>query len=288
LENEGVKIDQTNIMIRKQFRNCSDMAEIFVGEERTRYLVHKDIVCGQSPFFSAALNGSFSEGESQQVELPETDAKTFDHVILWFYQNRLEPTRYFFKDNKPTYFSLLDLYAIADQLDIEGLRNAVCNRVAELAETTNSVPTPTDTHILYEAIRDTSPLRTLIIDLFAFKKTDNLIHTHPDEWHPSFLRDLVCKLKRPGPMALKRHNLFPWQPLTISAVKACDSCRIVIMPGMSGHSCRSCQTAFCAGCVLKGSGSMSMDWSLVEKECKPWLRGMCAYHEHVDTEMCRN
>jgi hypothetical protein len=264
------------------------MAEILVGPEKTRYLVHKDVVAGQSPFFSAALNGAFAEGQSQRIELPECEAKTFDHVMLWFYQNRLEPIEHFFKDKKPTYFSLLDLYATADQLDIEGLRNAVCNRVAELAEKTNSVPTPTDTYILYEAIRENSPLRTLILDLFAFKKTDNLITTHPDEWHPSFLRDLVCKLKRPGSAALKRHDLRAWEPVTWTAVKACEVCRQIIKPGMSGHSCESCEKGFCRVCVLKGTGSTTMDWSLVEKECKPWLRGMCGYHDHIETEKCVN
>jgi BTB/POZ domain len=262
------------------------MSEIFVGPEKIRYVVHKDVVCSQSPFFSAALNGRFIESSSQQLELPDCDAKAFDHVILWLYQSRLEPLEYFFKDKKPTYFTLLDLYATADQLDIEGLRNAVVNRVAELAEKTNSVPTPTDTYILYDAIRENSPLRELILDLFAFKKTDNLIATHPDEWHPSFLRDLVCKLKRPGPKALSRHDLRTWEPVTWTAVKACEVCRAVVKPGTSGCVCEGCGKGFCRGCVEKGSAGTSMDWSVVEKECKPWLRGMCGYHEHVETERC--
>jgi hypothetical protein len=262
------------------------MSEVLVGPEKVRYLVHKDVLSSQSPFFSAALNGFFLEGSSQILSLPDVETKIFDHVILWLYQNRLEPLEYFFKDNKPTYFTLLDLYASADQLDIEGLRNAVVDRVAELAEKTNSVPTPTDTYILYEAIRDNSPLRVLILDLFAFKKTDNLIATHPDEWHPSFLRDLVCKLKQPGETALKRHDLGAWEPFMPQSMRACEVCRVVIKPGMKGWQCESCKKGFCRGCVERGVGGVSLDWSVVEKECKPWLRGMCGYHEHVETEKC--
>lgn len=211
---------------------------------------------------------------------------------------------YFFKDGKATYFTLLDLYATADQLDIEGLRNGVVDAVARLAEQTNSVPTPTDTWILYDGIRESALLRELVLDLFAFKKTDNLIATHPDEWHPSFLRDLVCRLKRPGPKTLTRHALEIWEPegWTVGGcqggvseqsgaggqgVKACEICKVVITPGMTGWCCEGCKKGFCKGCVASGrGGGAGMDWSLVEKECKPWLRGMCGYHEHVETEVC--
>lgn len=273
------------------------MSTIFVGPEKTPYKVHRDLICSQSPFFTAALRGSFLESSTQSLELPDIDTKCFDHVILYLYQNRLEPLSYFFKDGKATYFTLLDLYATADQLDIEGLRNGVVDLVAELAEVTNSVPTPTDTWILYDSIRENSGLRELVLDLFAFKKTDNLIATHPDEWHPSFLRDLVCRLKRPGPKALSRHKLERWEPSGWtsgsgngnggSGVKACEVCKGVILPGMTGWCCEGCRKGFCKGCVESGKGGgAGIDWSLVEKECKPWLRGMCGYHEHVETEVC--
>ncbi|QDS71495.1 hypothetical protein FKW77_004586 [Venturia effusa] len=205
---------------RTQFKTCASMSTILVGQDKTPYKVHRDLICNQSPFFAAALRGSFAESSTQQLELPDIDTKCFDHVILWLYQNRLEPLSYFFKDGKATYFTLLDLYATADQLDIEGLRNRVLDRVAELAENTNSVPTPTDTWILYDTIRESAPLRELVLDLFAFKKTDVLIATHPDEWHPAFLRDLVCRLKRPGPKTLSRHALERWEPANWGAVKA--------------------------------------------------------------------
>ncbi|KAE9991893.1 hypothetical protein EG327_010680 [Venturia inaequalis] len=223
----SVKARVKGFCFRTQFKTCASMSTILIGPEKTPYVVHRDLICSQSPFFTAALRGSFLESSTQSLELPDIDTKCFDHVILWLYQSRLEPLSYFFKDGKATYFTLLDLYATADQLDIEGLRNGVVDLVAELAEVTNSVPTPTDTWILYDGVRDSAKLRELVLDLFAFKKTDNLIATHPDEWHPSFLRDLVCRLKRPGPKSLTRHALERWQPAGwgtsgVDGVKACE------------------------------------------------------------------
>jgi hypothetical protein len=167
------------------------------------------------------------------------------------------------------------------------MRNAIVDRIADLAERTNSVPTPSDTYILYEIIRDTAPVRRLVLDLFAFKKTDNLVATHPDEWHPAFLRELVCKLKRPGKAAIKRHDVRAWRPSGWQLTKACEVCRVVLKPMMSANMCVICEKAFCVECVAKGENGGVLDWSLAERECKPWLRGMCDYHEHVEDEACR-
>jgi hypothetical protein len=215
------------------------------------------------------------------------DPKYFEHIILWLYTQRLEQDDFFFKDSKPTYFSLLDLYALADRLCMEAMRNALVDRMATLAERTNSVPTPSDTHILYDSIREGAPVRRLVLDLFAFKKTDNLIASHPDEWHPAFMRDLVCKLKRPGRASLQRHEMRAWRPTSWESTRACEICRCVLRPMAQANMCHQCHKGFCIDCLVKGEGGGCLDWSMVEKDCKPWIRSICAYHEHLDTETCR-
>jgi hypothetical protein len=269
---------------RTQFKDFTTV-KVVIGAASTTYLVHKEVFCSQSPFFAAAFNGGFLEAESQKLSLPDVEPKHFEHVILWCYTQRLEEQEFFFKEDKPTYFALLDLYGLADRLVIEGMRNAIVDRMAALAELTNSVPTPSDTYILYETIRDNAPVRKLVLDLFAFKKTENLVSTHPDEWHPTFLRDLVCKLKRPGIASIKRHNVQSWQPSGWQSTKACEVCRQLLKPMKLASKCDQCEKAFCSVCLTASEGGV-LDWSMAEKDCKPWRRDMCAYHEHVDTEMC--
>jgi hypothetical protein len=278
---------------RTQFKNFEAVADIIVGPEKTKFKLHKDVAAAHSPFFAAALNGKFVEGETGQIILPDVEPKIFEHIVLWFYTRRLEESSAFYKDDKPTYFTLLDIYGLADQLCIEGLRNAVVDFMAELADQTNSVPTPLDSNLLYENIRDNAPIRRLVLELFAFKKTDNLVATHPDEWHPTFLRELIWKLKRPGYSALMRHDLRRWRPSTWNDTKACEICKVVLKPDVSSNICGGCNRAFCCSCVGKGLGGGGdggglIDWSLAERECKPWSspRGKCEYHEHAETERC--
>ncbi|KAK5107166.1 hypothetical protein LTR62_001660 [Meristemomyces frigidus] len=315
------------------------------------YAVHKELLTSASPFFAAALNGTFAEGLEQVVRLPEEKAEIFDWFLQWLYTGSLSvatehaglvafttntshsaysshshpaypaPDHHPHHSSRhrdlldlqtrtdgdlrnhagsPKYFLLLDLYALSDRLLASQLSNHILTTLARLSETTNSVPTPSDTFILYDTIRDNSPLRTLILDLFAYKKTDKLLETHKDEWHPRFLRDLVVKLKRPGAAGerVERHELVAWRPGQWVESRACEGCREVVKPGVSVDKCVECQKVFCGGCLRRsgygggvgGSGSGYAGWvgGLDTSGCKPWMgRGLCGrYHEHGEGEGC--
>ncbi|KAI5204702.1 hypothetical protein E4T39_03475 [Aureobasidium subglaciale] len=288
------------------------------GQGQTTYTIHKDLLTAESPFFSAALNGAFAEGLDQTVRLPEEKPEIFEWFLWWLYTGSLttptptnchtEPRRqrmhgvlglpgqgppfqHHMTHNdgdlrntagSPKYFLLLDLYALSDKLMTTTLCNHIVDTIARLSESTNSVPTPSDTWILYDTIRDNAPMRKLILDLFAYKKTDKLLESHKDEWHPRFLRELVVKLKRPGLESLDRHSLSPWRPVSWQTTKACEACRELLKPGITCEKCEICERAFCCGCASAGkTSSLGGDVGA----CKPWLKGMCSrYHEHAPGE----
>ncbi|KAF2717852.1 hypothetical protein K431DRAFT_206210, partial [Polychaeton citri CBS 116435] len=264
-----------------------------------QFLVHKELLTAASPFFAAALNGTFAEGLDQTVRLPEEKPDIFEWFLQWLYTGSLTmPADGIVSEaqidgdlrnshGSPKYFLLLDLYALSDRLLTTPLSNHIVSTLARLSESTNSVPTPSDTWILYDNIRDSSPLRALVLDLFAYKKTDRLLETHKDEWHPRFLRELVVKLKRPGPEAIERHTLQAWRPSQWSSSKGCESCREVLKPSVAHEKCAVCDKAFCVTCVRRCAQEgiiMPSDTS----GCKPWMgtKTCSRYHEHADGEMC--
>ncbi|KXL49817.1 hypothetical protein M433DRAFT_33795, partial [Acidomyces richmondensis BFW] len=212
--------------------------------------VHKELLTAASPFFAAALNSTFAEGTNQAVTLPEEKPEIFEWFLQWLYTGSLTiPHANGNHQGSPKYFLLIDLYALSDRLLTTPLSNQILTTIARLSEATNSVPTPSDTWILYDNIRENSPLRTLILDLFAYKKTDKLLETHKDEWHPKFLRELVVKLKRPGPEAIERHRLEAWRPRSWSCTRACEGCKDTLKPGSSADKCVLCEKAFCSECL---------------------------------------
>ncbi|KAF2234762.1 hypothetical protein EV356DRAFT_426491, partial [Viridothelium virens] len=267
--------------LRTQLKTYKSFATIIVGSSRTEFFLHKDLLTSCSPFFAAALSGPFVESHTQTVTLPEEPLSSFEYFAQWLYTRSLahDTTN---ARGQPTYFVLLDLYALADRLCVEALRNDVCDRIGHLAETTNSVPTPSDTWILCERIRDGAPVRRLVADLFAFKKTDNLLETHEDEWHPLFLKALVVLLKRPQRQAVARHALAEWRVVKgehAGGAAACDVCRLVCRANGGHWRCEECARVLCQACVARGLGGCGWDWPR-EGACKPWLRDACQYHEH--------
>lgn len=310
--------------VRTNFRSFHDVATVVVGgahspdsrgQGQTTYKIHKDLLTAESPFFAAALNGTFAEGLDQTVHLPEEKPEIFEWFLWWLYTGSLttpapgdchtEPihrrmgmsgsispsfqSHVTHSDGdlrnsagSPKYFLLLDLYSLSDKLLTTSLNNHVVDTVARLSENTNSVPTPSDTWILYDNIRDSAAMRKLVLDLFAYKKTDKLLESHKDEWHPRFLRELVVKLKRPGLESIDRHSLSPWRPTSWPGTKACEACRDLLKPGVSSERCDMCERAFCSGCASAGRmPSLGGEAGA----CKPWLKGMCSrYHEHAPGE----
>ncbi|KAF2260956.1 hypothetical protein CC78DRAFT_584169 [Lojkania enalia] len=305
--------------IRTNPENFCTTAELLIGPKRTRFLLHTSLLVNQSPYFRAALTGSFLESTNQAIELPDISVEVFELCVNWLYTNNIDPTP--FKDGKPAYYTLLHLYIVADRLCFEGLRNAITDLIADLADKTNSVLTPSDTRILYDQIGDEAPLRKLILDLFAFKKTDKLLQMHEDRWHAGFLRDLCVLLKRPCEQSMQRHCLRMWIPESWHATRACDNCRAILPPRAGAVGCDECCLAWCIGCFGDGVGlagwedgrgnredtAQEMDASgrgaeggderrefvkvsrKVRKweSCKPWRGSRCTvYHEHKETEAC--
>ena len=84
--------------------------------------------------------------------------------------------------SKPAHFRLIRLYILADLLRIEALRNDIIDMTIQVSEKWNSVPTPDDTRLIEVETREKTALRMLIVDLFVYKKTDQLVEKHQDSW----------------------------------------------------------------------------------------------------------
>ena len=75
--------------LRTAFRNFSGVVPVVVGDDsdksrpQVKYSVHKELLTAASPFFAAALNGTFAEGMDQVVRLPEEKPDIFEWFLQW-------------------------------------------------------------------------------------------------------------------------------------------------------------------------------------------------------------
>ena len=160
---------------------------ITVGPKRHPFYVHLESLCAVSPFFAAAFNQTynFAEASSATLNLPEARPEDFEYFVQWLYTHTLNHEE--LMGNHPAYFRLLRLYILADALGVTRLKNDIVDGIAAVADSSNSVITAEDTRTVYGEISDTSLLRQLVLDLFLWKKTENLIKTHPDSWYAGLL-----------------------------------------------------------------------------------------------------
>ena len=64
----------------------TEVVSIYVGEERKRFVVHKDLLTSQSEYFDKALNGNFKEAEENAIYFKEDDPVVVGYFVTWLYR----------------------------------------------------------------------------------------------------------------------------------------------------------------------------------------------------------
>lgn len=66
-----------------------DLVTINIGEDKTPFEVHKDLLSSSSGYFRAAFEGEFRESLEKCIPLVETTKKQFEDFLDWLYFRRL-------------------------------------------------------------------------------------------------------------------------------------------------------------------------------------------------------
>ena len=64
--------------------------KVFIGHEEKAFVIHKRLVCQVSPYFKAALNGSFEESVDGELRLHEQEPELFNCFVEWVYSGNVE------------------------------------------------------------------------------------------------------------------------------------------------------------------------------------------------------
>jgi hypothetical protein len=135
-----------------------DVVTIYVGEEKTPFIVDKALLCEHSAYFARAFNGKFQEATSQSTNVPDVEVSTWKIFMQWLYLQRLrvplsdmEPAKdktvdldaafvgdnLLFKDKTvdsyhvPT-LAMLHVFMLAEIYDTKALRNDVMTALFNL------------------------------------------------------------------------------------------------------------------------------------------------------------
>jgi hypothetical protein len=166
------------------------------------FLIHKNFICHYSPYFDAAFNGNFVEGETQTLDLEDTHPEVFGVFVQWLYtQQIIEPEESQRTLSQPR--RLMSLWILADKVLVPRLQNETfrridCFRKGATPELWTSVREIY--HDIYNNTQIESPLREyfVIFHVGCIVKDEEQLYPH------EMLVDLLNHEKKPTPSGTRR------------------------------------------------------------------------------------
>lgn len=139
--------------------------------------MHKDHLCAKSPYFKAALEGSFQEAHLGEVTLEDTSIHAFEMFNEWLYTGDIteglcREKRPFcsLRESKdePSFIQLLDAWLLAEYLLVPQLQNYIVDMM--IAKQVNKHTIPVDAFgYFYNNTQRGSLMRKLMVDIFVWK-----------------------------------------------------------------------------------------------------------------------
>lgn len=104
---------------------------IFVGPDREEFKLSKELLCHVSPFFKAAFEGDFKEGQEQTMELLDDDVEAFGYVVTYLYRANFGSAPlgdWDFKLKLPTLIYVLEL---AERFQVPDVKEAATDNLID-------------------------------------------------------------------------------------------------------------------------------------------------------------
>lgn len=134
---------------------------VYVGPDSYAFHVYKELLCRDSHFFKAALEGNFKEGDGQTVSLPEDDVETFKIYHAWLNTMQL---RYNF-DHVEWWLCFAKLWVFADKIGSIALKNRTADAICVTVKHNRSLDWASPRAVCYtfDNTSSDSPLRKLVV-----------------------------------------------------------------------------------------------------------------------------
>jgi hypothetical protein len=130
------------------------------------FRVHKNYICHYSPYFDAAFNGSFIEGETQVLELEDTEPKIFGIFVNWLYTQDIID-----EEGRPASCSdCINLWILADKILVPVLQNQTLGQL-EVVRISSSKKRFSSAifHRVWDNTTEDSPLRAYLVEVMIRK-----------------------------------------------------------------------------------------------------------------------
>ncbi|KAH6629436.1 hypothetical protein C7974DRAFT_186295 [Boeremia exigua] len=163
------------------------MIDIYVGEARRRWTLHRSLLCHHSELLEAELEGSADGGGRQDaLELPAHDPAGFELLVKWLYQGRLDDVSDL-PDAAQKYEYAVRchaLYLLCHRFDMPQLKNVAMDQFRKGLHEAELVPDPDEMDDIYRKSPRGSPFRRLMVQIAARQIMDPDSDRDTDTYRP--------------------------------------------------------------------------------------------------------
>jgi hypothetical protein len=145
------------------------MIDIYVGEARRRWTLHRNLLCHHSEQLEEELEGTGKGDRKELLELPEHDPAGFELLVKWLYQGKLDDVSDM-PDATQKYEYAVNchaLYLLCDRFDLPQLKNVAMDQFRKGLNEAELVPDPDEIDDMYRKSPHGSPFRRLMVKIAA-------------------------------------------------------------------------------------------------------------------------
>jgi hypothetical protein len=205
----SIKISRTSFELKvnrsillTSSRNMDETVTIVVDESnprdssvKTKFIVHKSFACHYSPVFKLAFDNEIMERQTRRYRLANTSANTAQLLVQWIYTQNVGVRKITEKPaGERKSQSLVQLWILAEKLEIPRLQNAVVREFQALRDRGEPVPTLSLKYV-YEHFPRTNPLRRLLVHQCAGGLT-SWFTEHPEQFTKEMLLEVTVYLSK--------------------------------------------------------------------------------------------
>ncbi|ERF77048.1 hypothetical protein EPUS_07954 [Endocarpon pusillum Z07020] len=186
---------------RLRYQNTSAVT-VFVGQQATPFVAHKEFLCEVSDYFKAALTGQFAEAKEDKVNLPEQKAHVFDDFLTWLYGGSLDSLALrklkTGLGHELDWEHIRDLYVFAKYIQCPKFSNHLLSTVwkSSISVLIIRSPAPEAVTLIYQDTAESCGLRRLVVGFFM-QNRDKSDWTDPKEskdWISKFPTEFCCEV----------------------------------------------------------------------------------------------
>ncbi|KAJ4353588.1 uncharacterized protein N0V89_005318 [Didymosphaeria variabile] len=178
------------------------MIDIYVGEARRHWALHRNLLCHHSELLESELQG---HGKNRQdtLDLPDHDPAGFELLVKWLYQGKLDDVSDMADANQKYDYAVSchKLYLLCNRFDMPQLKNVAMDQYRKGLNQAELVPDAEEIDEIYRKSPEGSPFRRLMTRIAARQimdpDSDRDVETYRQcfENNPDFAVDLVKAMK---------------------------------------------------------------------------------------------